>query len=83
MIATPCSKVCKNISMFLTPPNCSMEAKIVEKQLNCGGGYGLEIPVPYHFLGTAKPIDCSKTKLEILEKSLIVMSEIRECTLSL
>ena len=70
IIEALCSKVCKNVSMFLTPPSCSMEAKVVEKKLNRGGGMGWKFV--FHII-TAKLIDCLKTKLKTAEKSLIVM----------
>ena len=41
-----------------------------EKGKSCGGGYGLEIPVRYHFLGPAKAIDWLKKNLESVEKEL-------------
>ena len=40
--------------MFHTLPHCFMEAEVLGKKVNRGGGYGLEIPVRYHFLGPAK-----------------------------
>ena len=44
-------KTCKNVSMFLTLPHCSMGAEVVVKKLNRGCGYGLEIPVRYQKTG--------------------------------
>ena len=44
----------KNVSMFLNLPHCSLEAEVVGERVNRGGGYGLGIPVLYHFLGPAK-----------------------------
>ena len=43
-----------------------MEAEIVGERVNCGGNYGLEIHVLYHFLGPAKAIE----KIETVEKEL-------------
>ena len=40
--------------MVLTLPHCSMEAEVVVKKANGRGGYGLEIPVRYHFVAPAK-----------------------------
>ena len=40
--------------MFLTLPNTTIEAEVVGKRLNRGGGYGLEIPVIYRFYGKEK-----------------------------
>ena len=60
----------KNVSLFLTLPHCSMEVDILGKRVNRGSGYGLKIPVRYHFLGPAKAIDWSKNKLETVKKEL-------------
>ena len=58
--------------MFHTLPHCFMEAEVLGKKVNRGGGYGLEIPVRYHFLGPAKPrcrIFCAKA-LDWLKRKL-------------
>ena len=63
----------KNVLMFLTFPHYSMEAEIVEERVNCGGSCGLEIPVPYHFLGPEKAIEKIQTvKKEISEIKKLV-----------
>ena len=41
----------KVISMFLTLPNTSVQAEVIEEKINLGVGYGLKIPVLYHFYG--------------------------------
>ena len=49
-----------------------MEAEVLGKKVNRGGGYGLEIPVRYYFLGPAKPrcrIFCAKA-LDWLKRKL-------------
>ena len=56
--------------MFLSLPHCSIEVEDVGKRINRGGGYGLEIPVQYHFFAPAKTIDWLKKKLETVEKEL-------------
>lgn len=60
--------ICKSVSLFLTLPNCSMEAEVIGKRVNCGGGNQLEIPVQHHFLGPAKAIDWLEKKLEGIVK---------------
>ena len=45
----------KNLSkffhQFLPLPNCTISYEVTGKRVNRGGGYGLEIPVKYTFLG--------------------------------
>ena len=48
--------ISKTSSMFLTVSYTSIEAEVVGKRLNRGGGYGLEIPVQYHFYGPPKTL---------------------------
>ena len=40
--------------MFLTFHHCSIEAEVIGKRVNQGGGYWLEISVRYHFVGPVK-----------------------------
>ena len=66
----PSKKHCKDASMCLTLNHCSIETKTLVKRINYGGGYGLEIPVQYHFLGPSKTIDWLKKKSETFGKEL-------------
>ena len=51
----------KNLSkffyQFLSLPNCTISCEVTGKSVNRGGGYGLEIPVKYTFLGPNKAIE--------------------------
>ena len=46
----------KTFKRFLTLPNCTIKCTVIEKCVNRGAGYGLEIPVKFKFLGQAKAI---------------------------
>ena len=67
--------ISKTSSMFLTVPYTSIEAEVVGKRLNRGGGYGLEIPVQYRFYGPPKALQWLIKKLEKVKKEL-------ECNIS-
>ena len=51
----------KNLSkffyQFLSLPNRTISCEVTGKRVNRGGGYGLEIPVKYTFLGPNKAIE--------------------------
>ena len=49
--------VFKTWSMFLKVSNNSIEVQVVEKRLNRGGSYGLEIPFIYRFYGQKNLFD--------------------------
>ena len=42
---------------FLSLPNCIISCEVTGKRVNRGGGYGIEIPVKYTFLGPNKAIE--------------------------
>ena len=46
----------KTFKHFLTLRNCTIKCNVIGKRVNHGAGYGLEIPVNFKFLGTAKAI---------------------------
>ena len=57
--------------MFLQGKNTFIRAKVIGKKLNCGSGYGMEVPVNYRFHGHGKlirwfikRINAIKNKLE-------------------
>ena len=54
-----------NRSLMSMASSCNIGPSV-----NRGGGYGLEIPVLYHFLGPAKATDWLKRKLETVEKEI-------------
>ena len=47
---------------------CPVEVQVVGKMLNHGGGYGLKIPVIYHFYGQEKLVNCLIKKSEAVKK---------------
>ena len=51
----------KNLSkifhQFMKGPNCTI------KHVNCGGGYGLEIPVQYRFTGAKKAVEWAEKNI--------------------
>ena len=53
----------KNLTFkrFLTLPNCTIKCTVIEKHMNGGAGYGLEISVNFKFLRPAKAIQWDKT----------------------
>ena len=54
-------RVPKNLNkffyQFLSLPNCTISCEVTGKRANRGGGYDLEIPVKYTFLGPNKGIE--------------------------
>ena len=50
--------------MFLKVPNTSIKVEVVEKVVNRGGGYGLEIPVANRFNGPEKLVKWLIKKIE-------------------
>ena len=55
--------------MFLSLPNTSVQAEVIGGRTNRGGGYGLEIPVSYHFYGHEKGVNWLKNRLEAIGKN--------------
>ena len=51
-------------------PNTSIEVQVVETMLSRRGGYGLGIPVIYHFYGQEKLVNWLIKKIEAVEKVL-------------
>ena len=51
-------------------PNTYITAEVIGKRLNRGGGYGLEIPVIYHFYGQEKLVNLAIRKLEAVKRQL-------------
>ena len=60
--------ISKTCSIFLKVSNTSIEVEVVGKRLNCGGGYGLEIPVIYRFYGQEKLVNWLIKKIEAVKK---------------
>ena len=62
--------ISKFSSMFLTIPSTTIEVEVLDKRVNRGSGYGLEIPVKYRYCGQEKLIQCLAKKLEAVKKEL-------------
>ena len=62
--------ISKTCSMFLKVRNPSIEVQVVGKKLNCGVGYGLEIPVIYRFYGQEKLVNWLIKKIQAVKKEL-------------
>ena len=73
----------KNLSkffyQFLSLPNCTISCEVTGKRVNRGGGYGLEIPVKYTFLGPNKAIEWIEKRVTEI-KFLIVTCNIHYTT---
>ena len=50
---------------------------MIGERINRGGGYGLEIPVSYHFYGHEKSINWVKNRLEEILENL--EKDIKRC----
>ena len=49
---------------------CPIEAQVIGKRLNRGGGYGLEIPIIYRFYDQEKLVNWLIKKIEAVKKEL-------------
>ena len=61
-----------NSNVFNPPSEASSppSEEVIGKRLNRGGGYGLEIPVIYHFHGQEKLVNWAVKKLEAVKNQL-------------
>ena len=62
--------ISKFSSMFLTIPSAAIKVEVLGKRVNCGNGYGQEIPVKYRYYGQEKLIQRLAKKLEAVKKEL-------------
>ena len=67
--------ISKTCSMFMKVPNTSIEVQVVETMLSRRGGYGLGIPVIYHFYGQEKLVNW-------LIKKIVAVKKVLECKVS-
>ena len=51
-----CQRVYQNLYIILFLLNCALVIFVIEKRVNCGGGYGLEITSSFNFYGPIKAI---------------------------
>ena len=54
---------------FLTLPNYSIRVCVKGKRIDCGVGYGLEIPAEYIFYGNEKVIQWAKRTLDGVDRN--------------
>ena len=55
---------------FLKLPNHRIRCRVTGERINRGGGYGLEIPADYIFLGDAKAIRWISGRISSIDKDL-------------
>ena len=69
----------KNLSkffyQFLSLPNCIISCEVTGKRVNRGGGYGLEIPVKYTFLGPNKAIEWIEKRVTEIISEVVMKTE--------
>ena len=69
----------KNLSkffyQFLSFPNCTISCEFTGKRVNRGGGYGLEIPVKYTFLGPNKAIEWIEKRATEIISEVVMKTE--------
>ena len=70
-------KKCDHFWKFLSLPKTSIRLRVLDKRVNRGAGYGLEIPVCFMFQGYVKGIVWVKKKIEDAQK--MVQSRIEKC----
>ena len=58
------------VSMFLSLPGCTLSIEVTGKRVNCGSGYGLEIPANFHFYDPENTILWIRNKITNIEKKL-------------
>ena len=66
----------KNLSkffyQFLSLPNCTISCEVTGKRVNRGGGYGLEVPVKYTFLGPNKAIELIEKRVTEISSEVVI-----------
>ena len=60
--------ICGHFWKFLSLPKTSIDTRVLGKRVNCGTGYGLQIPVCFIFQGHVKGISKVKKKIEDAKK---------------
>ena len=68
---------CDHFWKFLSLHKTSIRLRVLDKRVNLGAGYGLEIPVCFMFQGYVKGIVWVKKKIEDTQK--MVQSRIEKC----
>ena len=54
----------KKFHQFMKIPKCTIRCKVTGKRVNCGAGYGLEIPVQYRFIGAEKAVEWAEKNIK-------------------
>ena len=65
----------KFFSQFLSLSNCTISSEVTGKRVNRGGGYGLEIPVKYTFLGPNKAIEWIEKRVTETISEVVMKTE--------
>ena len=65
----------KPFYQFLSLPSCSISCEVTGKRVNRVGGYGLEIPVKYKFIGPEKAINWMKTQVNKKVNDIVKKTE--------
>ena len=72
-------QVPKNLSeffyQFMSLPNCTINCEVTGKRVNRRGGYGLEIPVKYTFLGPNKAIKWIEKRVTEIISEVVMKNE--------
>ena len=67
----------KNLTKFFYQflPNCTIGYEVTGKRVNRGGGYGLEIPAKYTFLGLNKAIEWIEKRVTEIISEMVMKTE--------
>ena len=55
---------------FLSLPNRSIRIRVKGKRINCGVGYGLQVPAEYILYGNEKAIQWAKRTLDAVDENV-------------
>ena len=58
------------VSTLLSLPGSTLNIEMTGKRVNCGAGYGLEIPANFYFYGPENAIVWIRSKITNIEKKL-------------
>ena len=67
--------LCKFFYQFLSLLNSTISCEVTGKRVNRGGGYGLEIPVKYTFLGPNKAIELIEKRVTEIISEVVMKTE--------
>ena len=70
IVGWPCANVIQQSRIYVPDIPKYVQAKVIEERINRGGGYGLQIPVSYHFCGHEKGVNWLNNRLVAIDKNL-------------